>query len=714
MGSFTGPEQTDQRISERLPTPASRFADNRELEKLPPEKVGRVVPTPAFMRPGNGQIELDASWAIRFQAGLEREAAQLAASLELMLGDAPAIEEAAEDAGSPGITLEIGSVSVAGTPKNEGDEAYRLSVGGDGVRIVGTDAAGVFYGIRTLEALAPLEAWREPQTALRLDEVVIEDAPRFGYRGIHLDVARNFQSTATVKRLLDLASFYKLNRFHFHLSDDEGWRLAVTDFPELVEVGGRRGHTEDESDHLIPSYGSGPDPGNSHGSGHYSRTEMLEILGYARDRHIQVIPEIDLPGHARAAVKAMESRFARMKAEGRQDGGERYRLADPLDSSEYRSIQGWDDNVVNVCHESTYRFIEVVIDEIVDIWAEAGAPLEAIHIGGDEVPQGVWEKSPACDELIEESETVEGPEDLAGYFLERVNGMLTERGLATAGWEEIALAEKVWEGNHVKAPDPILVGRGLRPYIWNNVWGGGAEDLGYRLANLGYEVVLCGATNLYFDLAYDLDPEETGYVWAGTVDTRKSWGFVPFDIFKTASSDLMGNPLDPDDFADRVRPTAEGRERILGIQGQLWAENSKGRDVLEYQAFPKLLGLAERAWAPQPEWARIDDKSERKRAQAAAWNEFANRLGQRELPRLDVFLGGFAYRLAPPGAVVEEGLLRANVAFPGLAIRYTMGGGPPQPSWDLYTGPVEVEGEVRVATFDTRGRASRAEAVQTE
>jgi hexosaminidase len=360
-----------------------------------------------------------------------------------------------------------------------------------------------------------------------------------------------------------------------------------------------------------------------------------------------------------------------------------------------------------VCRDSTYHFIETVIDEIVEIWAEADAPLDAIHIGGDEVPKGVWLSSPACERLIAESGELEGPEDLAGYFLRRVNSMLRERGLATAGWEEIALAEKVWEGNHVKAPDPTLVGQGLRPYIWNNVWGWGAEDLGYRLANIGYEVVLCGATNLYFDLAYDLDPQEPGYVWAGVVDTRKSWEFVPFDVFKTASSDLMGNPLDPDSFTDRVRPTVEGRERILGIQGQLWAENSKGREVLEYQAFPKLLGLAERAWAAQPAWARIEDKRERRRAQAAAWNEFANRLGQRELPRLDRLLGGVAYRLPPPGAVIEEGLLQVNASFPGLVIRYTTDGSPPHVLSDRYTGPVEVSGEVQVATFDTRGRASR-------
>jgi hexosaminidase len=712
--SLADPSLEDGGLGEWLPMPtaASRYAANRELQTMAAAAVGRVVPTPVATRSGNGRIQLNASWAISYQAGLEREAAHLAGTLELLLGEAPATQVIEETGTSADVVLEIGSVAVSGKSKKTGDEAYRLSIGDDGIRIVGSDAAGVFYGIRTLEALAPLEAWQEPQATLDLEAVTIEDAPRFGYRGLHLDVARNFHSPETVKRLLEQASFYKLNRFHFHLSDDEGWRLEVTGLPELVEVGGRRGHTDDELDHLVPSYGSGPNPEDSLGSGHYSRAEMLEILAYARDRHVQVIPEIDLPGHARAAIKAMVSRTARLTAEGRQDEAGRYLLTDPLDSSEYRSVQGWNDNVVDVCRESTYRFAEIVIDEIVGIWAEADAPLEAIHIGGDEVPPGVWRKSPSCEQLIVESTEIEGPEDLAGYFMRRVSAMLQERGLATAGWEEIALAEKVWEGHQVKEPDPTLLGQGLRPYVWNNVWGWGAEDLGYKLANTGYEVVLCGATNLYFDLAYDLDPQEPGYVWAGFVDTRKPWEFVPFDVFKTATSDLMGRPLDPASFADRVRPTVEGRDRILGIQGQLWAENSKGREVLEYQAFPKLLGLAERAWAAQPAWVRVEAKEERERAQATAWNEFANRLGQRELPRLDHMLGGIAYRLPPPGAVIVEGRLEANAAFPGLAIRYTTDGSSPQASSDLYSEPVEVGGDVRVATFDTRGRASRVTVVR--
>jgi hexosaminidase len=712
IAPFVDPVATDRGPEERVPAPsaASRFRDNRPLTLLPPGEVGMVVPTPMRLARRSGQARIDGTWELRSEPELANEAAHLTRALESLLGRPPATWSG----DSRGITLRIGTVTVAGTEAGPGDEAYRLSIRPEAIEIVGSDRAGVFYGIRTLEALVPSEAWEGPNVALTLDSVVVEDAPRFAYRGIHLDVARNFHGPDTVERLLELASFYKLNRFHFHLTDDEGWRMAVDGLPELIEVGGRRGHTRDERDRLVPSFGSGPDPDPavSPGSGHYTREELVRILRFAHDRHIQVVPEIDLPGHARAAIRAMETRFARLTRAGDGEEAGRFRLVDPDDESQYRSVQGWDDNVVDVCLESTYRFVERVVEEIVATWAEAEAPLHTVHIGGDEVPGGVWAGSPACERLIREHPDLDETDDLFAYFLERASDILASHSLATAGWEEIALVEKHWDGGGVKTPNLEVVDRGFRPYVWNNVWGWGAEDLGYRLANAGFEVVLAGATNLYFDLAYDKDPREPGYVWAGFVDTRKPWEFVPFDIFKNAETDLMGNPLGPETYVGRTRLDAKGRGRVLGIQGQLWSENLKSRDLLEYMAFPKLLGLAERAWAASPEWAETDDQAEREKLEQRAWNEFANRLGRRELPRLDWMLGGVAYRLPPPGAVIEDGLLEANVAFPGLEIRWTTDGRDPGPSSSLFEDPAEAPGEVRLATFDRRGRASRVVSVR--
>jgi len=169
----------------------------------------------------------------------------------------------------------------------------------------------------------------------------------------------------------------------------------------------------------------------------------------------------------------------------------------------------------------------------------------------------------------------------------------------------------------------------------------------------------------------------------------------------------MGNPIDPDLFQHHTRPTEAGKQNILGLQGQLWAENAKSPAMMEYLAFPKLLGLAERAWASQPAWAQIEDAAERRQQLDDAWSRFANSLGHRDLPRLDHLFGGVTYRLPPPGAVIEDGLLKATVAFPGLTIRYTTDGSEPTAASTLYEGPVAAGGTVKLRTFDTRGRSSR-------
>ncbi len=174
---------------------------------------------------------------------------------------------------------------------------------------------------------------------------------------------------------------------------------------------------------------------------------------------------------------------------------------------------------------------------------------------------------------------------------------------------------------------------------------------------------------------------------------------------------MMGNTIDPDLFQNHTRPTEAGKQNILGIQGQLWAENARGPAMMEYLAFPKLLGLAERAWSPPPAWAQIEDAAERRQQLDAAWSRFANTLGHRDLPRLDHLFGGVNYRLPPPGAVIEDGLLNANVAFPGLTIRYTTDGSEPTASSTLYEGPVAVSGTAKLKTFDARGGSSRTAVV---
>jgi hexosaminidase len=383
-----------------------------------------------------------------------------------------------------------------------------------------------------------------------------------------------------------------------------------------------------------------------------------------------------------------------MEARYRRSNDRQYLLSDLEDESQYESVQGFKDNVICVCQESTYRFAEKVIDGIASIYRAADAPLKTIHIGGDEVPAGVWQRSPACQSFLAEHPEVD---DLFAYFVERLRAMLDSKGLATAGWEEIGVKDHV--------PNPELAGR-VVPYIWNNL--GENQDLVYRLANAGYEVVICNVTNLYFDLAYDKDPEESGLYWGGFVDTRRAFELVPLDVFKSNRQDALGNRYDFVTLRmvmEQLKP--ENRKNILGIQGQLWSETLKGQDMMEYYLFPKLIGLAERGWAPVPLWAEIEDTREREAALSDAWNSMANVIGQRELPRLDYLAGGVGYRIPPPGAVIDNGRLEANVAYPGLAIRYTTDGSEPNATSPLYTEAVAVSDRVRVRAFDSRGRGSR-------
>jgi len=676
-------------------TAASRYAANARLRKLAANELPPVVPTPVEYKRLSGQETIDATTTIVSESALANESRLLsdafADGLKLKL-----VQETATAAGKSSIRLSLGKVKVAGETKKPGDEAYSLAVTPErGVEIVGTDAAGVFYGIQSLRCLVPLSAYNEPGQPFQLDAIQIADAPRFGYRGLHLDVARNFQSAETVKRLLDRMAFYKLNRFHWHLTDDEGWRFEVTSLPELTKVGGRRGHTQSESDRLVPSYGSGPVVENkgSRGSGYYTRDAFIDVLRYAKSRHILVIPEIDVPGHSRAAVRAMAAR-ARQTASGERD----LRLTDPNDSSRYKSVQSWNDNVIDVGRDAAYEFLGVVIGELAAMYREAGTAFEIVHLGGDEVPRGAWEGSPACRAIPVGDAKLTRGQQLEVYFLKRACSIVAKHGARPAAWDDcllFAIYDQDWPER------PIA-------YVWNSVLGWGREDAAYRLANAGFDVVLCNAPFLYFDLAYEKDPLENGYYWAGFVGNRAPFEFNPFDALQDARTNSMGQPLTKDQFALSVRLSPAGRERILGMQGQLWGENLRSAALLDYMAFPRVTALAERAWSAEPAFVRMANDADRANERDAAWNQFANALGQRELPRLKFLAGPANYRLPPPGVLVEEGLVRANVAFPGTLVRYTTDGSQPTFESPPYETPLPFDQRLRFRAFDASGHGSRA------
>ncbi|WP_426162302.1 family 20 glycosylhydrolase [Pseudoduganella sp. R-32] len=637
------------------------YQRNAGTDVLPAGALPPVFPTPLHLQQGAGTLHLAAAPALVVADGLEPEAA-LAASLLKQYWPA-----GARAPSSATLRLSVGAVAGQSSP-----EAYTLAVTSDGIAITGNSAAGVAHGLQSLRDLLPLPGAGRQQ-AVELPLLAVTDAPRFGYRGLMLDVSRNFQPRQTVFRLLDLMARFKLNAFHFHLTDDEGWRLEIAGLPELTGIGAVRGHSAKPGVRLQPDYGSGPSASDPHGSGYYSRADYIEILRYAAARHIEVIPEIEMPGHARAAVKAMEARYRRMKAAG-QAGAGKYLLNDLDDRSQYKSAQNFHDNVINPGLESSYAFIEHVVGQVAAMHREAGVPLRTLHVGGDELAAGAWEKSPASRSLMARRK-MQSTADLWDYFYDRVDAIVRRQGVATAGWEEL--------GTRKLIPNPHFAQRGFRLHVWNNV--GAAADLGYRLANAGYDVILAPATRQYLDMSHNLNPDEPGVNWAAYIELDDVYNFIPFD--KSLSD--------------------AGRQRIRGLEAALWTETIRDPALIDYLLVPRLLAMAERAWAADPAWATESDFARASALHRAEWSRFVNALGQRVLPRLDLEpapLGPVHYRIAPPGLSRDGGKVHANHALPGLALRYTSDGTEPHAASPLVAGPIADRGLIQVAAFDRNGR----------
>ncbi|MGE8423680.1 MAG: family 20 glycosylhydrolase, partial [Sphingobacterium siyangense] len=244
----------------------------------------------------------------------------------------------------------------------------------------------------------------------------------------------------------------------------------------------------------------------------YSVADYIEILKYAQARHIDVIPEVETPGHARAAIKAMRARFAHYSKLGDKQKAEEFLLDDAEDKSVYNSAQNWNDNVMNPALPSTYHFLSKVIDEIKAMHDQAGVPLKIIDLGGDETPSGVWEKSPKVLAFMKEN-NIANVLDVWPLYITKINTLVQEKGLTMSGWEEMGMRNK-GKGMVVNAD---LGKSGIHLNVWNNLPGQGQEDLAYRLANAGYKVVYTSAANNYLDMSWDRDFADPGHSWVGTV-----------------------------------------------------------------------------------------------------------------------------------------------------------------------------------------------------
>lgn len=683
-------ELSDRKLAERI------FDQNAVIRSIPDDKLPRVFPTPVSYQETGQSFVLDNQTVIVAPADFTPEAQFLANSLATVLNTKPAIK--AQGTGKT-ITLRKNPAIAP--------EGYELQVNQNGVMLSASSRAGIFYAIQSMQTLLPASALSAKSGSVSLPGLVVKDAPRFGYRALMMDIARNFQPKSEVIKVLDMMGLYKFNVLHLHFSDDEGWRLEMPSLPELTAVGSKRAYAPDQTKSLLPSYGSGPAASNTAGTGFYSKADFVEILQYARDRHIEVIPEIETPGHARAALRAMDARYDTFMKAGNKAEAERYLLRDRADKSVYRSVQHWNDNVVDVSLPSTYAFMERVVADLVGMYKEAKAPLKTIHFGGDEVPGGVWQKSLSVQQLMAKNPAVKSTADLWDYYFAKVNTLLKSRGLFLSGWEEIGLRKVIQNGKSVWAPNPAFVSKNFRVNVWQNSPGSGSEDLAYRMANAGYKVILTGVTHLYIDLAYNPSSDEPGQYWGGYVDIDKPFYFIPYDYLRNLKDDYTGQRVDPAAIKSRVAVTEKGKANLVGIEAPLWSETNRSTDQFEYKLLPKLLAVAERAWAKDPAWATETDDAKSEELYAQAWSEFINTVGKRELPRLDTYAGGFQYRIPTAGAKVVDGKLAANVQFPGLTIRYTTDGTEPGPTSPVYTEPVAMTDAIKLRVFNTVGRAGQ-------
>lgn len=401
-------------------------------------------------------------------------------------------------------------------------EAYRLTVSKGGVTIAGASEAGVFYGIQTLRKSLPVG-----RGDVLLPAVKIDDWPRFAYRGAHFDVSRHFTGVDSVKRFIDMLALHNMNRFHWHLTDDQGWRIEIKKRPELTEKGSVRkatviGHNSGEYD-SIP-YG-----------GFYTQDEAREIVAYAAERHITVIPEIDLPGHMQAALTAYPELGC--------TGG----------PYEVWGQWGISDDVLCAGNDQTLQFIDDVLGEIIEIF-----PSKYIHVGGDECPKVRWEKCPKCQARIAalgiEPDGKHSPEQqLQSFVIGHAEKFLNDHGRQIIGWDEIM------EG-------------GLAPNATVMAWRSAAE--GVKAAKMGHDAIMTPSSHLYFDYYQSQDTEKEPIAIGGYIPLESVYGYEP-----------VPESLTPEEAA-----------HIIGVQANLWTEYIPNFRQVEYMELPRMAALAEVQW----------------------------------------------------------------------------------------------------------------------
>ncbi|MFV0313343.1 MAG: family 20 glycosylhydrolase [Dysgonomonas sp.] len=402
------------------------------------------------------------------------------------------------------------------------DEGYTLDITNQGIDIQAKTPQGLFYGMQTVMQLLPAEI--ESPTLVKniawnIPAVTVKDEPRFKYRGLHLDVCRHFADVDFLKKQLDVLAMFKINKFHWHLTEDQGWRIEIKKYPKLTEMGAVR--TEGE--------------GNTYGPFFYTQEQVKEVVAYAKERFIEVIPEIELPGHAVAALHA----YPELSCTGK-----------PI---EVRNIWGVANDVFCAGNDSVFQFLEDVIAEVVPLFES-----EYFHIGGDECPKIRWEKCPKCQARIKElglkgNKEHSAEEKLQSYFVQRIEKVLLKHNKKMIGWDEIL------EG-------------GLAPSATVMSWRG--EEGGIASANMGHDVIMTPGAWLYVD-KYQGDANLQTVTIGGLLTLKKVYNYEPI----------------PEMIAE------DKRHHILGAQANMWNEYNYTEQEMELDMYPRAIALSELTWS---------------------------------------------------------------------------------------------------------------------
>ena len=672
-----------------LPNSISRYNDNKLTKHLHGNMIGNIIPTPKSIKKIRGKFEVKDTFNISFN---DNEFADVIDLYSNNLDEFLNIKHNKNNGDHDILLIKDESLK---------DEEYKLDIIDEEIKINFADKSGLSYALNSLFQLlvnAKLEG------SDFISNYQIHDMPRFKYRGIHLDISRNYYGPKKIKQLLDFMHYFKLNKFHLNITDDEGWRIEIPGLPELTDIGSKRGYTADERDHLNPAYGSGSKTNMLYGSGYLKRSEFIEIIKYANERNIEIIPEINFPAHSRAAVKAMESRYFKYLELNDTLKAEEYLLSDLNDQSRYISAQGYNDNVISICKESSFKFFEKVIDELYFMFDDAGIKLKNFHLGGDELPYGAWIGSSICQEFVNVNNTTTF-NNLVENAFRRVIYILNDRNVDVSGWEDVLLVHGE-DGQNSIDINRNFDGIKFTPYVWNNYWGGGREDMVYKFANLGYNVIMSNSSAFYFDMTDDLDPENYGLSWSGYVNYKDAWLTEPLNVYaKTYLESDFKKYKNP----NSVTMDNKMKSNFLGIQGQLWTETVRNEEIFDELMYPNLIVLAEKAWSQQDQWTKNLSIQNIDEIMTKEWSYFVNTLGHRTLNHLSLLFDGVDFDLPKPGGIIKNDTLFVNSVFPGMEVRFTRDGSIPSPEDELYIKEIKVlsSESIVLRSFDQTGRGGR-------